>query len=72
MTLLTVPLNKNLAQKIDEMIKHGYAANKADLARRALENYIEDRAVLNVLQAEQEVKEGKVFRGKLDDLAGKI
>ena len=72
MTLLTVPLNKNLSQKIEEMIKHGYAANKADLARRALEQYIEDQAVSNVLRAEQEIKEGKTLRGDLDDLAGKI
>lgn len=72
MTLLTVPLNKNLTEKIEDLVFRGRAASKADLARRALERYIEEEAVLAVLQAEQEVKEGKVFRGNLDKLAAKL
>ena len=72
MSLLTVPLNANLSEKIEQMVKLGVAANKADFARRALEHYIEEIAVLAVLQSEQEAGEGKILSGDLDELTRKI
>ncbi|MBI4250442.1 hypothetical protein HY622_02535 [Candidatus Uhrbacteria bacterium] len=72
MGILTVPLTTHLSEKIEELIKNGRAANKADLARRALEKYIEDQAVADVLNAEREVCEGKALSGDLDELAAKL
>lgn len=72
MGLLTVPLTAQLTKKVGELVRQGKAANKADLARRALQHYIEDQAVLDVLRAEQEVRDGKVLRGDLDALAAKL
>lgn len=72
MGLLTVPLTAQLSKKVGEMIKHGKAANKADLARKALQYYIEEQAILDVLKAEQEVRDGKLLRDNLDALARKI
>ncbi len=72
MGLLTVPLNNNLSEKIEELIGRGHAANNADFARRALEYYIEERAIIDVLSAEREAREGKIFSGDIDDLAVKL
>jgi Arc/MetJ-type ribon-helix-helix transcriptional regulator len=66
---LSVPLTIELAQKIDLLIKMGLASNKAELARKAIEKYIEDEAVNLVLKAEQEAKEGKILKGDLDSLS---
>lgn len=67
-----MPLDGLLTEKIEELIGRGRAANKADFARRALQHYIEEQAILDVLSAEQEVSEGKILCGDLDELAAKI
>lgn len=72
MTLLTVPLNDALSGRINDMVNLGVASNKADLARKAIEHYIEELAVREVLQAEQEYKEGKVLKGDIDELSAKL
>ena len=72
MGILSVPLPAQLSEQIEELIKRGCAANKADLARRALEKYIEDQAVADVLNAERETREGKILSGDLDELAAKL
>lgn len=71
MTTLSVPIPASLEHFIEDMVKSGYAANKADLVRKALSKLREDEAVNSVLRAEQEIREGKVFKGDLDDLAAK-
>lgn len=72
MGILTVPLNNNLSEKIEELIGRGYAANKADFARRALEYYIGEQAIIDVLSAEREAREGKILSGDIDELAAKL
>ena len=72
MSTLTVPLTAEISEKIEDLVRRGRAANKADLARRALEKYIEDQAVADVLTAEQEVRDGRVLSGDLDELAAKL
>ncbi len=72
MSLLTVPLTTTLSQKIEELVRQGRAANKADLARRALEYYIEEQAICDVLSAEREISEGKILAGDIDSLAKKL
>lgn len=72
MALLTVPLDAQLSEKIEALVKSGQAANKAEFARRALEYYIEEQAIMDVLRAEQEVRGGKILSGDIDELAAKI
>lgn len=72
MSILSVPLTGQLSELIDHLVKTGVAANKADLARKAIEYFAEDQAVRAVLDAEQEVREGKVLHGDLDILAKQI
>lgn len=72
MSVLSVPLTSDLSKKIDVLVKSGVASNKAELARKAIEFFAEDHAVKMVIQAEEEVKNGKVLSGDLDDLAAKL
>ena len=72
MSTLSVPLTPELEIKITELIELGAADNKAEFARTAIEKHIEDLAVFDVLKAEQEAKEGKLFKGNLDKLVKKL
>ncbi|MFA5997210.1 MAG: hypothetical protein WC791_01830 [Candidatus Paceibacterota bacterium] len=72
MSTISVPLPPELEKFINNQIKSGNAANKADVVRRALVRFAEDEAVRDVLEASQEVKDGKVLRGDLRELAKKI
>ncbi len=71
MTTISVPIPKVLEKFIKEMIEDGRAANTSDLVRKALMKYREDEAVNAVLEAEQDVREGRVFRGDLDKIVTK-
>lgn len=72
MSTLSVPLSPELEKFIDNQVKSGNAANKADVVRRALIRFSEDEAVRVVLEASQEVKDGKVLRGDLRELIKRI
>ncbi|OHA84150.1 MAG: hypothetical protein A2937_01110 [Candidatus Yonathbacteria bacterium RIFCSPLOWO2_01_FULL_47_33b] len=72
MSTLSVPLTPELEKFINSQVKCGRASNKADVVRRALIRLSEDEAVQAVLDASQEVKDGKVLRGDLRELLKKI
>lgn len=72
MSVLTVPLDAQLSEQIESLVKSGHAGNKAEFARRALHRYIEEQAIMDVLRAEQEVREGKILSGDIDELAAKL
>lgn len=69
MTTISIPLNNELNSYIDEQVKLGKAASKAELIRRAIIKYKEDEFINTILQAEQEVKDGRALKGDLDTLA---
>lgn len=68
MTTLSIPINGELAEFIDRMVKAGKGSNKADVVRRALREYEENEAVRMILQAQQE----PTLRGDLRELMKKI
>ncbi len=68
MSTLSVPLPPNLEAFINNQVKNGYAANKADVVRRALTRFSEDEAVEAILRASQE----PTLKGNLRELAKKI
>lgn len=72
MSTLSVPLSPELEKFIINQVKSGRASNKADVVRRALVQFSEDEAVRVVLEASQEVKDGKVLRGDLRELMKRI
>ena len=72
MSTLSVPLTPKLEEFIKAQVKSGRASNKAAVVRHALTKLSEDEAVQAVLDAAQEVKEGKILRGDLRELMKKF
>lgn len=72
MSTLSVPLTPELEEKINQLVSDGHAANKAEAARKAIEFYSEEMAIRDVLEAEQELRDGKILRGDLDDLLKQV
>ena len=69
MSTISVPLNAELTNWLEQMVKQGYADNKASLVRKAIKRLAEEEAIAVVLRAEQELRDGKILRGDLDKLA---
>lgn len=65
MPTITVPLTEELSHLIDDLLRRGIGANKADLIRQALRKFGEDQAVHDVLEAHAQPR----LRGSLRDLA---
>ena len=72
MSTLSVPLTPLLEEFINGQVKSGRAANKADVVRRALTSFSEEEAIKEVLEAHQEVMEGKLLRGDIRELMKKF
>ncbi len=72
MTTLSVPLNVDLTDFIDSVIVENKAETKAGVVRMALQWFQEHMIMQEVLQAEQDLKDGNVLRGDLSELADKI
>ncbi len=68
MSTISVPLPAKLLAALESLIQGGGGRNKAEVMRRALEKYLEDRAVEAVLQAERE----PTLYGNLRDLVKRI
>ena len=68
MSTLSVPLTPKLEEFINNQVKTGRAANKADVVRRALTAMSEEEAIQEVLLARKEIAEGKGLRGDLREL----
>ena len=72
MTTITVPINKDLENFIDEELSLGESESKAHLVRYALERLREERAFLRIEEAKRDVKEGRVYKGNLKILLKKF
>lgn len=68
MSILSVPLPADMLQAIEQLIKQGLVSNKAELARKAIQQYLEDQAVQAVLRSAGEPS----LKGDLDKLAKKL
>ena len=71
MTTLSVPISSELEDFIDKLVKSGKAANKAHAVRYAIQRLAEEEAIAAVLEAEQDVREGRIYRGDLRKLVKK-
>lgn len=71
MATLSVPLPTHVEEAIGQLVKRGYGSTKAAIARRAITQFLEDEAVLAVIQAEEEIKSGKIVRGDLRQILKK-
>lgn len=68
MTTLSIPISGDLEKFIEKMIQDGKGANKADVVRRALREYEENKIVEAILQAQRE----PTLRGDLRKLMKKF
>ncbi len=71
MTTITVPISKELEHFIEEELKAGTSESKAHLVRYALGRLQEERALARLQEAENDIKEGRVYKGDLKDLPKK-
>lgn len=69
MTTISIPLNAELNDYVDEQVRLGRASSKAELIRRAILKFKEDEFINTILQAEQEIRDGKALKGDLDQIA---
>ena len=72
MSTISVPLNSKLESSLDYLVKSGVADNRAAVMRKALALLSEEEAIFALLKSQQEVKEGKLFRGDLKKLLKRV
>ena len=65
MSTLSVPLTAKLDKGLTWLVESGIAPNKAQAARQAMEKYLEDKAVEEILEASR----GPKLKGNLKELA---
>ncbi len=68
MSNISIPLNPELAEMLNQYIVKNNVTSRADIVRKALYEFLENEAVMSVIRSEQEVKEGKIIRGNLKDI----
>ncbi len=68
MTTISVPLPADLLAALEKLVDQGIVPNKAAAMRKALEKFLEDRAVEAVLLASREPR----LSGNLHDLAAEL
>lgn len=69
---ISVPITKEQERFIKERVRSGVSANRAHAIRQALDRLSEEEAINAVLEAEQEISEGKGLRGDLFQLLRNI
>ncbi len=67
MTTISVPLNRELVDQLDELVLT-YGSNRSAVMRKALEYLAEEETLKSILIAEKEYQEGKIIRGDLDKI----
>ena len=72
MSTLSIPVTQEQETFIKTMIKRGFANNKAEVVRQALNRFAEDQAVEAVLRSQQEFRDGKELRGNVRELLKRI
>ena len=72
MTTITVPISKELESFIEEELKAGTSESKAHLVRFALGRLQEERAIARIQEAENDIKEGRVYKGDIKKLLKKF
>lgn len=68
MTTITVPINKEIEDFINEELNAGSAESKAHLVRVALMRLREERALARLEEAERDIREGRIYKGNLSKI----
>lgn len=69
MSILTLSIDSDLENFIDAQVKNKKIENKSAFVRNAIRFFREEIEIKEILQASQEVKDGKILKGDLKTLA---
>ena len=72
MTTISVPLNQELDEFIQDMIDNNNAETKSGVVRMALRKLKEEQLIKEIIEARDSVKKYGTFSGDLDELVKKI
>lgn len=72
MPIVTVPLEADLFDFVEEEIREGNAETKTQVIRQALRRLREERAFTRLREAESDIREGRVVQGDLRALLDKL
>jgi Arc/MetJ-type ribon-helix-helix transcriptional regulator len=72
MTNITIPLQKEYIDFIDDTVKEGNFDNRSQFIRNAIKKMIEEQEIAEILEASEQIKRGECFEGDLQELAKKI
>jgi Arc/MetJ-type ribon-helix-helix transcriptional regulator len=72
MSTITIPISGELEEFIKSEIKAGTSETKVHVVRYALKRLQEERAIARLQEAEQDIKDGRVFKGNLRALLKKV
>ena len=72
MSTLSVPLTPELENFINNLVIENKADSKAEIVRRALYLYQQELLLQEVLQAENDIKNGDVYSGDLKSFISKM
>ena len=68
MTTLSVPVGDDLHQGMTVLIRQGEESNYAEIARKAIKKYLEEKEVESILKSREEPS----LEGALDELASQL
>lgn len=69
---ISVPITRGQERFLTERVKSGASANKAHAVRQAIAALAEDQLYRDVLEAEEEIRQGKGVRGDLREILRKM
>ena len=72
MTTITVPITSDLEDFIKEEVALGTSDSKAHLVRYALSRLREKRALARLREAENDIKQRRVYKGNLRAILKKV
>lgn len=62
MTTISVPIDEKMEKFINSQIEKGTAENKAQVVRKALSLFAEEQALMEVLESQSDVKNGRILK----------
>ena len=71
MNNITIPIQKEYLETMDEIIENGDFDNRSQFIRTAIKRMIEENEVQEIIHASEMAKLGEVFSGDLDELVKK-
>lgn len=72
MVTISVPINEKQEKFIESFVKSGKAANKAHAVRRAIDLLSENEAIRDLMESEEDVRLGRLYKGDLRKLLKKM